>query len=508
MFFENKVLEGKIIPYLINVLSSYNNNEEIVNLVLKNVLNICNKSMIQIQFEKNVWIHIKSYFIKENLSDFRIHLLLTKIDYLFKKLSSFEFDFTFTPIIYKILDDNNNKELQFFIINNLRNIYTSFQQNNLQEIYIKIIKILNNTNDNNLIIENLKTISVIYKKFNKKFIEESLIKSLGNILINSQTKREICDILIDLYINISEIISIEIIGNEVYPKLMHISMVGDINVKSFNLINNFIIKYYDKIKEYRSKQIVDFYFDNDDNQSINNNNIIKLTDSIIQEVDEKVLLNLFSEENNDNNNNNTNLNNNNNINNININYSNIINNNEDNNILNNENIIKNNSNNLNKELLIKNNSNNLNEKHLNIYSSNLNDEYSKNYNSEKIKEYNLNNTNNSNNISDENSISENSLDLVKEIKSHDIDLEAQNKYKKALKEEQEEIDKNILGKSSLRIEHENENYLSELNNLENYLNDQLINYNKKSNENFDYESLFFDRKKNIEKINNDNNSDN
>ena len=518
MFFENKVLEGKIIPYLINVLSSYNNNEEIVNLVLKNVLNICNKSMIQIQFEKNVWIHIKSYFIKENLSDFRIHLLLTKIDYLFKKLSSFEFDFTFTPIIYKILDDNNNKELQFFIINNLRNIYTSFQQNNLQEIYIKIIKILNNTNDNNLIIENLKTISVIYKKFNKKFIEESLIKSLGNILINSQTKREICDILIDLYINISEIISIEIIGNEVYPKLMHISMVGDINVKSFNLINNFIIKYYDKIKEYRSKQIVDFYFDNDDNQSINNNNIIKLTDSIIQEVDEKVLLNLFSEENNDNNNNNTNLNNNNNINN---NYSNIINNNEDNNILNNENIIKNNSNNLNKELLIKNNSNNLNkelliknnsnnlnEKHLNIYSSNLNDEYSKNYNSEKIKEYNLNNTNNSNNISDENSISENSLDLVKEIKSHDIDLEAQNKYKKALKEEQEEIDKNILGKSSLRIEHENENYLSELNNLENYLNDQLINYNKKSNENFDYESLFFDRKKNIEKINNDNNSDN
>ena len=43
--------------------------------------------MIQIQFEKNVWIHIKSYFIKENLSDFRIHLLLTKIDHLFKKLS-------------------------------------------------------------------------------------------------------------------------------------------------------------------------------------------------------------------------------------------------------------------------------------------------------------------------------------------------------------------------------------------------------------------------------------
>lgn len=464
-FFENKVLESKILPYLLDVLKSFNNNIEISDLVLKNILNICNKSMIQIQFESTIWIYIKYCFTKQNLSDFRIHLLCTRIDYLFKKLSPVEFDNIFIPLICKILD-SDDMNLKFFIINNLKNIYTSFQQNNFQsEIYVRLIKILINSEDTNLIFELLNCFSIVYKKLSKNLIEESLIKYLSNVKINSQTKREICDILIDLYIKLSEKISIEVIGNDIYPRLIKILMIGNINIKSFNLINEFIVKNFDKIKQFRSKQINDFNIENNDNQSIKNNTI-KLSEPVIsQEEDEIVLTNLFSKD-----------------------FTSIINNN------NNEN--ENNENN--------NNENNKNE------DKNSDNENDNNINEENSINNNINNSN-SINISNEKTKSENSLDLKKEInKNNNIDLEAQKIFRNALKEEQEEIDANILGKSTLRIDNEeiNENYLSELTNLENYINKQISIYNnqKSSNEDefYDTDPPFFDRKKNIknlEKIN-------
>ena len=65
--------------------------------------------------------------------------------------------------------------MKFFIINNLKNIYTSFQQNNFQpEIYVRLIKILVNSEYINLIFELLNCFSFI-KNFSKNLIEESLI---------------------------------------------------------------------------------------------------------------------------------------------------------------------------------------------------------------------------------------------------------------------------------------------------------------------------------------------
>ncbi len=486
-FFENKVLESKILPYLLDILQSFNNNLEISDLILKIILNICNKSMIQIQFESKIWIYIKYCFNKQNLSDYRIHLLCTRIDYLFQKLSPYEFDNTFIPLISKILD-SNDMNLKFFIINNLKNVYTSFQQNNFQsEIYVRLIKILINSEEINLIIELLNCFSFIYKKFSKNLIEESLIKNLANIKINSQTKREICDLLIDLYIKLSEKISIEVIGNDIYPRLIKISMVGNINIKSFSLINEFIVKNFDKIKQFRSKQITDFNNENNDNQSIRNN-IIKVTESVIsQEIDENVLTNLFSKEfpsiiNKNNNNENENIENNNNEKDENKKVNSIKDNNNSDNI-------KNEDNNIDYE---NNNNNNNNHHHNHI-----------------IEENNVDNDiNNSNsiNISNEKTKSENSSEPKEIKKNNNIDLEAQKIFRNALKEEQEEIDANILGKSTLRIENEevNDNDILELNNLENYINKQIAIYNnqKSSNEDEFYETdpPFFDRKRNINNL--------
>ena len=482
-FFENKVLESKILPYLLDVLQSFNNNLEISDLVLKIILNICNKSMIQIQFESKIWIYIKYCFTKQNLSNFRIHLLCSRIDYLFQKLSPFEFDNTFIPLISKILD-SNDMNLKFFIINNLKNIYTSFKQNNLQsEIYVRLIKILINSEDINLIIQLLNCFSFIYKKLSKNLIEESLIKNLANVKIDSQTKREICDILIDLYIKLSEKISIEVIGNDIYPRLIKISMVGNINIKSFNLINEFITKNFDKIKQYRSKQINDFNNENNDNQSMRNNTI-KISESVIsQEVDEIVLTNLFSKE-----------------------FKSIINNKNNEN---NDNNIKVNNNNDNE----KNNNENNNNDNENNKNENNNTDNENNNNNHIIEENTLdNNINNSNsiNISNEKTKSENSLELKEIKKNNNIDFEAQKIFRNALKEEQEEIDANILGKSTLRIANEelNDNCIDELNNLENYINKQIAIYSnqKSSNEDefYDTDPPFFDRQRNInnlEKIN-------
>ena len=101
---------------------------------------------------------------------------------------------------------------------------------------------------------------------------------------------------------------------------------------------------------------------------------------------------------------------------------------------------------------------------------------------------------------------ENSSEPKEIKKNNNIDLEAQKIFRNALKEEQEEIDANILGKSTLRIENEevNDNDILELNNLENYINKQIAIYNnqKSSNEDEFYETdpPFFDRKRNINNL--------
>ena len=358
--FEKKIINFRFLPCLINSLG----NEQIINQILPCIFCISENEKLKINFSSEIWPHIKNLFKLKSLPAVSIYFLISKIEYIGNNISNSEFNNHLLNLICKAMDSNVVK-IQMIISKNLPFIMKKIDSLNFKNnIYPRLISIINTTGSIELKIDLLKQMKDMYKILDQNLINENFLSNLDKIR-KSNNNNEICMIIVDIYEEIAKVVNTDGIATKILPGLITMLSGGNVTKKNFLKLYNIVQMYLERIKNNRINDLSD-----DDGIVIDNN--LKYNKKKEDNFIEQLM---------DNNNNNQEKKNNNNNGNIdflnsfldnNVNNNNLQNNNNNNFNLDNFNLSNNNNNNFNS--FNTNNNNNEKKKKQNLFHgvSNIN----------------------------------------------------------------------------------------------------------------------------------------
>ena len=355
--FDDKIIINRILPSLLSAVTK----ENCIVEALPGIFTIIENEKYKINFENEIWPKIKVLFTMRSIPAQCLYFLLMKIRFISSKISNSEFQKYFLKVITKSLDCKVTK-IQTVVADNMDIISTKIDSLSFKtRLYPSLMNTIQTTNSQKLKIKLLNSMKGLYKILDQGTINENLLNNLDRVR-QSDNSKEICMLIVNIYEDISKVVTTLSIANKILPSIISILVSGNISRKNFEMIMGLVLKYLDAIKKDRDKDLYDEEIGN------NNNNLENLDMNFPQQVNPMPNLNdnnnskddnkdfladFFGGDNNNKNNENKNeinnfLNNNNNVNDMNLNKDNTnINNftgvNKENNITNNTN---NNNNNL------------------------------------------------------------------------------------------------------------------------------------------------------------------
>ena len=284
-------LYQRILPSFLSNLSI----DDLINPLLPPIFSLCDfKPLSQkINFEKDIWPHLKKLFKLKSIPAQSLYFILKKMPFIGENISQSEYSNNCNDIICKALDCGFAK-IQIVVIDNINSITEHISLDIfLKDIFPRMMMILKRSNDKILkqkIIISLKNITPL---LDNNTLNGEMLNNIIE-LVKIENSYEVCYQIIDLLESIQKGIQLESISEKVIPTLIYILKNGKISKKLYKKIKEIINNLINQIGELRDKEINEQEdIEIETNQNINKN----INDEEINIEEEEEFLNNFFNEN-------------------------------------------------------------------------------------------------------------------------------------------------------------------------------------------------------------------